>query len=160
MKRHHRAMAASARRASEARPPERVAEQIIAAASENTIRQRVNLGRPPSRNRSHPREERATPSAMHTLVLIGELDHASTHTLEAEIERLCEQGISAITLDLSKLSGIDSAGVAVIAFRSRWCRKRGCELSLIPGGRSIQRAFELAGLAEALAFKEGATAEP
>jgi anti-anti-sigma factor len=90
--------------------------------------------------------------AKHTLVLIGELDRGSTHTLEAEIERLCEAGVAAITLDLTKLSGIDSSGVAVIAFRSGWCRRRGHDLALIPGPRAVQRAFERAGVAQALRF--------
>ena len=91
---------------------------------------------------------------MHTLVLIGELDKASAHTLEAEIEQLCESGTGGITLDLSKLSYIDSTGVAVIAFRSRLCQRRGYEFALIPGSWFIQRAFELAGLVDHLPFVE------
>ena len=47
------------------------------------------------------------PGRMHTLVLMGELDRCSAHTLEAEIERL-EGATSAITLDLSKLTHIKS----------------------------------------------------
>jgi anti-anti-sigma factor len=93
------------------------------------------------------------PRGMHTLVLIGDLNRASAHTLEAEIERLCEAGTSGITLDLSKLTSIDSIGVAVIAFRSKLCQKRGYDFALIPGPRIIQRAFELAGLTDRLPFQ-------
>src|SRR5207244_10170128 len=50
----------------------------------------------------------------HTLVLIGELDSRSAHALEAELERLCEEGVSAITLDLRELTHIDSVGAAVL----------------------------------------------
>jgi anti-anti-sigma factor len=89
---------------------------------------------------------------VHTLVLTGELDRASAHTLEAAIERLCESGTAAITLDLSRLDYIDSTGVAVVAFRSGLCQRRGYEFALIPGSWLIQRAFELAGLAEQLPF--------
>jgi anti-anti-sigma factor len=101
---------------------------------------------------SRPGEALRRTGAMHTLVLIGELDRASAHTLEAEIERLCESGAGGITLDLSKLSYIDSTGVAVIAFRSRLCQRRGYEFALVPGSWFVQRAFELAGLVDHLPF--------
>lgn len=94
------------------------------------------------------------PQRMHTLVLVGELDRASAHTLEAEIERLCRAGVSGITLDLSKLTYIDWTGVAVIVFRSRLCLKRGYDFALIPGPWLVQRVFELACLSESLPFHE------
>ena len=81
----------------------------------------------------------------HTLILTGELNHRSAHTLEREIERLCEQGVSGITLDLRELEEIDPTGVAVIAFRSGLCKQRGYDFSLIPGPERIRRAFEEAG---------------
>jgi anti-anti-sigma factor len=99
-----------------------------------------------------PGEALRRTGGMHTLVLIGELDRASAHTLEAEIEQLCESGTGGITLDLSKLSYIDATGVAVIAFRSRLCQRRGYEFALIPGSWFIQRAFELAGVVDRLRF--------
>jgi anti-anti-sigma factor len=126
-----------------------------AAAGEITITQHVEFApiRPEPQGAAH-KQPGPGPSrpARHTLVLIGELDRRSTHTLEAEIERLCEAGIAAVTLDLTKVSGIDSAGVAVIAFRSGWCCRRGHELALIAGPRAVQRAFELAGVSKALTF--------
>jgi anti-anti-sigma factor len=82
---------------------------------------------------------------MHTLVLLGELDRASTVTLEAAIERLCEREVPGITLDLSELSYIDATGVAVIAFRCGWCRRRGYEFAILPGPPAVQHVFERAG---------------
>jgi len=90
----------------------------------------------------------------HTLILTGELDSRSAHALEAEIERLCEEGVTSITLDLRELRYIDPVGVAVIAFRCRLCQRRGYEFALIPGGRMIHRAFEQAGVAGMLPFQE------
>lgn len=101
---------------------------------------------------------RAAEARRHTLVLAGRLDSASTLRLEAEIERLCEAGMSKITLDLRALTDIDAVGVAVIVFRRKWARRRGCELVLIRGARQVQHAFELAGVAEALAYEEDGTA--
>jgi anti-anti-sigma factor len=82
----------------------------------------------------------------HTLVLTGELTHRSAHTLELELERLCEGGVTAITLDLRQLAQIDSIGVAVIAFRCGLYRRRGLAVALIPGSRQVQRAFVRAGV--------------
>jgi anti-anti-sigma factor len=84
----------------------------------------------------------------HTLVLTGELTHRSAHTLEVELERLCEDGVTAIMLDLRQLAHIDSIGVAVIAFRCGLYHRRGLAFTLVPGSRSIQRAFERAGLGD------------
>jgi anti-anti-sigma factor len=89
----------------------------------------------------------------HTLILTGELDSSSAHALEAEIERLCEEGVTSITLDLRELRYIDPVGVAVIAFRCRLCQRRGYDFALIPGGRMIHRAFEQAGVAGLLPFE-------
>ncbi len=89
----------------------------------------------------------------HTLVLTGELTRRSAHTLETEMERLCEDGVAAITLDLRQLAHIDSIGVAVVAFRCGLYQRRGLGVSLIPGPKPIQRAFERAGVTELLPFQ-------
>ena len=96
----------------------------------------------------------------HTLILTGELDRGSAHALEAEIDRLCEEGVTAITLDLRGLTYIDAIGVAVIAFRCRLCQRRGYEFALIPGPQLIQRAFERAGVTDQLPFQEDAVPTP
>jgi anti-anti-sigma factor len=90
----------------------------------------------------------------HTVILTGELTHRSAHALEVEIERLCEEGVSSITLDLRQLGRIDSIGAAVIAFRCGLCQRQGYGFSLIPGSRSIQRAFEQAGMIRLLPFQD------
>jgi len=89
---------------------------------------------------------------MHTLVLLGELDHASAAALEAAIERLCETELDGITLDLSKLTRIDATGVAVIAFRCRWCERHGFDFALIEGTAAIQQVFAESGALEHLPF--------
>ncbi len=92
----------------------------------------------------------------HTLILTGALDHHSAHELEAEIERLCEEGVTSITLDLRELTYIDSIGVAVIAFRSGLCKRRGYDFAVIPGSPLIHRAFEQAGVTNVLPFEQEA----
>jgi anti-anti-sigma factor len=90
----------------------------------------------------------------HTLVLTGELTHRTARTLEAEIERLCDEGVSGITLDLRQLEHVDSIGVAVVAFRSGLCQRQGRAFALIAGPRSIQRMFEQAGVTDVLSFRD------
>ena len=72
----------------------------------------------------------------HTLVLTGGLTHRSAHALEVEIERLCEEGVTDITLDLRDLQWIDPVGVAVIAFRCGLCEKRGYGFRTDPAARA------------------------
>jgi anti-anti-sigma factor len=107
----------------------------------------------PTRNQPHPQSESVS-IWMHTLVLTGELTHRSAHTLEVEIERLFEEGVTSIALDLRQLTHIDPLGVAVIAFRCRLCKRQGHGFVLIPGPRFVQRAFEEAGVIDQLPFQE------
>ncbi|HUA74755.1 MAG TPA: STAS domain-containing protein [Solirubrobacteraceae bacterium] len=92
---------------------------------------------------------------MHTLILTGALDRGSVHQVETELERLCEEGVSGITLDLRGLTHIEAIGVSVIAFRCGLYQRRGYEIALIRGPRVVQRAFEQAGLGELLPFQDG-----
>src|SRR5437870_4989388 len=121
MERHQRATAANMRTQSEDDALESLATQIAPANTENTTQHRIDLNRGAVSPVEEVREHRAAkPRTMHTLVLIGELDRRSTHTLETEIERLCEVGVNTILLDLSQLSGIDRAGISVLVFRAGW----------------------------------------
>jgi len=107
----------------------------------------------PTRNQPHPLSESVS-IWMHTLTLTGELTQSSAHTLEVEIERLFEEGVTSITLDLRQLTHIDPIGVTVIAFRCRLCKRQGRGFLLIPGPRCVQRAFEEAGVIDRLPFQE------
>jgi anti-anti-sigma factor len=146
MERHHMKMAVSVFAGSADDTPSAVAGQTQTAFNDNqavsmTLRE---AGFAP------PRVARR----LHTLVLTGSLDRDTAHQLEVEIERLCEEGVTGITLDLSELLAIDAIGVAVVAFRCRLCLRRGYDFALIRGPRSVQRAFEHAGLGELLPFAD------
>lgn len=97
---------------------------------------------------------RSVASWKHTLVLTGTLTHRTAHALEIEIERLYEEGVTAIVLDLRELAGIDPVGVAVIAFRCGLCERRGYGFELLAGSKRVQRAFAEAGVADLLPFVE------
>ena len=69
------------------------------------------------------------------------------------MDRLCEEGVTGITLDLRELTYIDSAAVAAIAFRCGLSQRRGYDFALIPGPQLIHDAFERAGVADVLPFQ-------
>ena len=77
--------------------------------------------------------------------LVGELDLAEVGPLQAELERLCSNGLSALTLDLSGLEFLDSTGLhALLRLRSR-CESQQLALRLVPGPPSVQRLFRITG---------------
>jgi anti-anti-sigma factor len=145
MERHQVAMAASFQTRNEGGTVGSVAGQTLTALNEST------------RTRPASSEASLAPASlsvwMHTLILTGELDRGSAHALEAEIERICAQGVTGITLDLRELTYIDSIGVAVIVFRWGLCHRHGYDFALIPGSQFIHRAFEQAGVSELLPFR-------
>jgi anti-anti-sigma factor len=92
----------------------------------------------------------AAPAWRHTLVLKGKLDYHSTPELEEEIECLCQEGVTTLTLDLRQLNAIDSIGAQVIAFRGGICQRRGQDFRVIAGSRAVHRALSRAGATEVL----------
>jgi anti-anti-sigma factor len=96
----------------------------------------------------------------HTLVLTGELHSRSAPTVEEEIECLCQEGVATLRLDLRQLESIDSLGIAVIAYRSQDCERRGCDFAVIPGSLFVRRALAEAGVTVLTPERAKATAEP
>jgi anti-anti-sigma factor len=86
----------------------------------------------------------------HKLILTGKLDNGSTAELEEEIECLCEEGVTTLTLDLRQLDTIDATAVTAIARRGAVCKMRGYDFTVIPGSRIIRRALAEAGATDLL----------
>jgi anti-sigma B factor antagonist len=103
--------------------------------------------------------EHSTQADCHTLLLAGELDMATAPELEASVAGLCAEGAGEVVLDLSGLTFIDSTGLRAILAARAQCVGGGREFALIPGQRSVQRLFELAGLIDKLPFR-GETSAP
>jgi len=93
----------------------------------------------------------SAPVWRHKLILTGRLDHRSAAELEEEIECLCQEGVTILTLDLRQLDAIDAAGARTIAFRGALCQRRGHDLAVISGSRPTHRALAEAGATDLLA---------
>ncbi len=86
----------------------------------------------------------------HRLILTGKLDCRSASELEEEIDCLCQEGVTILTLDLRQLDAIDPTGAMVVAFCGAACRRRGHDFAVIPGSRLIHRALTEAGATDLL----------
>jgi anti-anti-sigma factor len=94
----------------------------------------------------------STPVWRHRLILTGKLDSRSASELEEEIDCLCQEGVTILTLDLRQLDAIDPTGATVIAFCGAACRRRGHDFAVIPGSRVIHRVLTEAGATDLLAL--------
>ncbi len=87
----------------------------------------------------------SAPVWRHKLILTGRLDDRTAVELEDEIECLCEEGVTIITLDLRQLDAIDVVGARAIARRGAVCKKQGRDFAVIPGSPEVHRALADAG---------------
>jgi anti-anti-sigma regulatory factor len=90
----------------------------------------------------------------HRLILTGKLDYRSASELEEEIECLCQEGVTILTLDLRRLDALDPTGATAIAFCGAACRRRGHDFAVIPGSRVIHRALAEVGATDLLALDQ------
>jgi anti-anti-sigma regulatory factor len=99
----------------------------------------------------------SAPVWRHKLILTGSLDRRTVIELEDEIECLCEEGVTILTLDLRQLDTIDPAGAKAIASHGAECRRRGHDFAVVPGSPIIHHALAEAGAESLLADDPGAT---
>jgi anti-sigma B factor antagonist len=88
-----------------------------------------------------------------TVALAGELDVATVPDVERAVDDLIRVGFPKVIVDLSRLTFIDSTGLRALVGAARTARGWGCELSLVPGPESVQRAFVLTGLDSSFTFE-------
>lgn len=99
----------------------------------------------------------STPVWRHKLVLTGRLNHRTAVELEDEIECLCEEGVTILTLDLRQLDALDPVLAKTIALHGVPCKRRGCDFAVIPGSPVVRRALAEAGAESLLADDPGET---
>jgi anti-anti-sigma factor len=113
-----------------------------------------------SRAQAQPQPQMTLASApiwRHKLVLTGRLNQRTAVELEDEIECLCEEGVTILTLDLRQLDAIDSVGAKTIALHGVGCKRRGRDFAVVPGSPVVHRVLAEAGAESLLAGDQGET---
>jgi anti-sigma B factor antagonist len=83
----------------------------------------------------------------------GELDMSGATILEAELDRLAaEPELGAVVLDLRGLEFMDSSGLRLVVLADMQAREAGRRFSLIRGGETVHRVFEITRMSERLDF--------
>jgi anti-sigma B factor antagonist len=80
----------------------------------------------------------------------GELDIATTPQVAAPLDETRADGHRKVVLDLAGLTFVDSSGMRAIVEAHHAAARHGIEFAVLPGPPAVQRAFEVAGLAELL----------
>lgn len=89
-------------------------------------------------------DERAT-----VLAITGELDLASSPSLETELKRVFDaDNTELLILDLSELEFMDSTGLSVLVRAHQRAQEAGARFGLIQGRPQVQRLLSLTGVSE------------
>lgn len=84
------------------------------------------------------------------LAVSGELDLATSPTLDAELERAASSGTELLVLDLRGVSFMDSTGLSVLVKAQRRAQTSEQRLAVVKGGDQVLRLLTLTGIAERL----------
>lgn len=82
------------------------------------------------------------------VVAAGELDLATADVLETEVAELFERGVTAVTVDLRRLTFMDSSGLRLLIRLDERARTDGCAFALRDGEGPVRRLLELTRLQE------------
>ena len=93
---------------------------------------------------------------IHTIALRGEVDIATASHAEQELLRAEATDATAIVLDLSELSFLDSNGIRMLVMADARNRADSCRLSLRRPPDTVLRVLHLAGVADRLPFVDPA----
>ena len=85
-----------------------------------------------------------------TLLLEGELDNNSSIALDKEISGITEGSITAIILDMEKISFISSSGIGVIVKAQNALKASDAELTMVNLQPQVKRVFEIMQLTPVL----------
>ncbi|MEA2307459.1 MAG: anti-sigma factor antagonist [Solirubrobacteraceae bacterium] len=83
-------------------------------------------------------------AGLSVIELAGVLELATVAALEAELDRLAEEGRS-VVLDLRRVEFMDSSGLAVILRFGARAKDGPFDLVVVRGPRAVQRLFEMTG---------------
>lgn len=91
---------------------------------------------------------------VHIIRLSGELDLATADDVQRELERVEATNADSIVIDLSQLTFMDSTGVRLLVTAHARARADSNRLTLLRGGRAVQRILQLSGVEPLLPFAD------
>jgi anti-sigma B factor antagonist len=88
------------------------------------------------------------PDATGPFVLTGDIDIATAPRMAADLTSHCANTIGDVVVDCSRMTFIDSSGLAIFETARRELAASGRRIVLTGVARHCRRAFEIIGLAE------------
>jgi anti-anti-sigma factor len=88
------------------------------------------------------------------ICVTGELDIATSGSLEDELRRVEASDADRVILDLSGVTFMDSSGLRVVLAAGERSRCKGTRLRLVRGPEAVQAVFRLTGLEARLPWTE------
>lgn len=88
------------------------------------------------------------------LAVAGELDLASSPTLEEALDAVTETTPELLILDLSALEFMDSTGLSVLVRAHQRALEAGRRFALVKGGSQVQRLLSLTGIDDRIVVAE------
>ena len=89
-------------------------------------------------------------SATARLAVSGEIDSSSAPTLRTRLEQMLDDGVTELTLDLTGVSFLDSAGLCVLAAVHRRSLRTDVRLRVVASTRAVIRPMQITGLYDLL----------
>ena len=98
--------------------------------------------------------DKTTPDGLRVITASGELDRTDVPYVRNAVVRAFGRGRSAVVLDMSGVTYIDSSILAALIAESLDADKRGATLASVTGSAGILRSLELKGLTQVMHISE------
>ncbi|HEX6389387.1 MAG TPA: STAS domain-containing protein [Solirubrobacteraceae bacterium] len=89
----------------------------------------------------------------------GELDLATVGVLDDRLHELAAEGATALVVDLSGLTFIDSTGIKLLLGWQRLAIELGLSFELVPGRDAVRRTLAISGADTLLRFRDAPALE-
>jgi anti-sigma B factor antagonist len=84
------------------------------------------------------------------LAVSGEVDSSSAPALRTQLDEVLDKGVTDLTVDLTGVTFLDSAGLCVLAAAHRRAVRSGVRLRVVATSRAVIRPMQITGLYELL----------
>ncbi len=88
----------------------------------------------------------------------GRVEMDTAPAFRRQLEKLVQSQPRGLVVELTGVTYMDSAGVAVLVECLRWCRERGVDLVLLKPSKAVHESMEIVNLADAFEEVEDAPA--